>query len=102
MMDNASNYDEDDYDIDCEDNNLDDICNSLSEHLGDENLSRQASIPEPYNITEHFNTKQMSQFVKPEAPSLEPPLVKINIAAAPAQIDEREYQEELKEEEEAE
>ena len=40
MMDNASNYDEDDYDIDCEDNNLDDICNSLSEHLGDENLSR--------------------------------------------------------------
>ena len=53
MMDNASvasnnNYDEDDFDLDC----IDDICNSLSEHMGEDNLSRQASIPEPYNITE--------------------------------------------------
>ena len=53
MMDNASNYDEDDFDGGF----LDDICNSLSEHLGDENLSRQASIPESYNITEQFMTK---------------------------------------------
>ena len=88
MVDNVSNYDEDDF----EEGFLDDICNSLSEHMGEENLSRQASIPEPYNITEQFMTKQLSQFVKPEAPSLEPPLVKINVAAFPdSSKDEREY-----------
>ena len=97
MMDNVSNYD-DDFDLD----NIDDICNSLSEHMGEENLSRQASIPEQYNITEQFMTKQLSQFVKPDAPSLEPPLVKINVAAFPNSIDEREVQEEKKEEVEAE
>ena len=52
MMDNVSNYD-DDFDLD----NIEDICNSLSEHMGEENLSRQASIPEQYNITEQFMTK---------------------------------------------
>ena len=51
-MDNASVASNNNYDEDEDDFDIDDICNSLSEHMGEDNLSRQASIPEPYNITE--------------------------------------------------